>query len=107
MCSVWYAPSDDCRRLYFTSRDTRVHSGNIRKNGKVAGSIVAIDLEGLGQKVQGVFLSGTATECDAQSGPVWYEAYRRRWPQVITMFSAADIASARTPMRMYEISPHE
>src|SRR4051812_48723098 len=64
MCSCWYALSDDRRSLIFTSRENRDHSVNIRANGLVSGSIIAIELEGLGQKTQGVFLKGTAIECE-------------------------------------------
>src|SRR4051794_15796896 len=82
MCSVWYALSSDRRVIYFTSKDTRLHSANIRANGRVSGGIVSIALEGLGQKTQGVFLSGSAVEVEGDALQEAYESYRSKWPQV-------------------------
>lgn len=99
--AVWYALSEDGVSLVFTSRDSRVHSVNIRDNGAMAGSVITIPLEGLGQKVQGVFMSGESVETVDADLEIAYGVYAARWPQVTNMFSADDIRSGRTPMRMY------
>lgn len=99
--SVWYATSSDAGSLYFTSRSSRVHSENIRENGLISAGVVTVPLEGLGQKAQGVFLSGRATEAGGSVLTEAYEAYAARWPKVGEMFSEADIISGATPMRMY------
>jgi uncharacterized protein YhbP (UPF0306 family) len=104
MCSCWYAASSDLRHLYFASRVDRQHSQNIRENGLIAGSVIAIELVGLGQKTQGVFLSGTSRQCDGEGLASAYAIYAARWPQVREMFSVEDIRSGATPMRIYEIS---
>lgn len=106
--SVWYALHTDRENVfYFTSRDSRIHSDNIRNNGLISGSIVHMILEGLGQKTKGVFFSGRAAECANDDLSAAYEMYARRWPQVRDMFSADDVATGKTPMRMYKIAVRE
>jgi uncharacterized protein YhbP (UPF0306 family) len=107
MCSVWYAKSSDYSTLYFTSRDSRHHSGNIRMNGMVSGSVVTIQLEGLGQKTQGVFFTGTAVETSGEELAEAYRLYSSKWPQVREMFTADDVAAGTTPMRMYAVTVGE
>lgn len=107
MCSCWYAASSDLSRLYFISRKDRLHSVNIRNNGLVSGSIIAIELEGLGQKTQGIFLSGNASECTGPGLVDAYGVYAARWPQVRDMFTAEDVESDATPMRVFEVTVEE
>lgn len=101
--AVWFALAEDGRTLFFTSRESRVHSDNIRSNGQVAASVVSIELEGLGQKTQGVFMTGRATEVAGRELTDAYETYAGRWPQVRQMFSEDDVVQGRTPMRMYAL----
>lgn len=104
---VWYATMDGASRLVFTSNKSRFHSGHIRENGLSAGAIIAIELQGLGQKVQGLTFSGRAVEAVGELSRSAYEAYAAKWPQVTAMFSAEDIQSDATPMRMYVVEVSE
>lgn len=105
-CCVWYAVSDNLRTLVYTSNVAREHSENVRARHRVAGSVVTIDLDGLGQVVTGAFLRGVAVEAmsedDIRSA---YALYSARWPQV--KFTETELMSATTPMRMYVISVDE
>jgi len=108
MCSVWYAASQDIRKIVYTSRVSRVHSENVRARGAVAASIVSIELIGLGQTVTGAYLRGTATEAtDDGSIHDAYSLYASRWPQVGNSFSERDLTTAATMMRMYVIEVTE
>ena len=59
----WYA-ADSELNLIFMSKADRRHSTDIRGNERVAGGIIAITLDGLGQKVRGVSFEGTAEQVD-------------------------------------------
>lgn len=49
VCNVWYDPHFTPDILRFISRHDRRHSDDVRHDKRVAGSIVAVPLEGLGQ----------------------------------------------------------
>lgn len=104
LCHVWYAVDEDLD-LIFTSKATRRHSGEIRASGRVAGGIVGIPLEGLGQKVQGVTFEGEATETSGQSLRRAYSTYATRWPQFAHMVALADIEAEVGESRLYRIRP--
>lgn len=103
LCHVWYAQGPWPNSLVFTSNRSRRHSIEIASGSNVAGGIVAIDLEGLGQKVQGVSFEGRASEASREMMTEAYEAYASRWPRVRTMFSSRDIETGATNMRMYVV----
>ena len=102
---VWYAFSPDLKRLVFTSNKSRRHSADVRDNPMVSCAIVAIPLEGLGQKVRGLVLEGSASEAAGDDLDICYELYASKWPNVRSMFSAQDIHQDATPMRMYDVRP--
>jgi hypothetical protein len=62
VCNVWYDAHFAPDLLRFISRHDRSHSANIRNDTRVAGSIVAVQREALGQLVRGVMFTGTARE---------------------------------------------
>jgi uncharacterized protein YhbP (UPF0306 family) len=101
---VWYAISADLCELVFASNVSRNHSQHIRTNPAVAGGVVAIPLEGLGQKVRGLSFAGVASEGSGDRGRAAYELYAGRWPNVRAMFAADDVDSDATPMRMYIVT---
>lgn len=103
MCHVWYAVGDRPNVLIFTSNKARRHSKEIRHNPIVAGGVVAMDLEGLGQKVRGLSFEGRAEEVIGEAIEKAYDYYAQRWPQVRTMFTSADIQSNLVDMRMYRV----
>ncbi len=103
MSHVWYAVGSSSNTLVFTSNRSRRHSVEISNSPVVAGGVVAIDLDGLGQKVQGLSFEGRAFETSGSEISSSYEAYARRWPQVRQMFTAKEVETGATNMRMYMI----
>lgn len=101
--SVWYAVSDDMSSIIFISNRNRNHSLEYARDPRAGGTIVAIALEGLGQKVEGVSFSGTVREATGEDMAVSYETYAAKWPIVRQMFDAADVAAGRTDMRVYRL----
>jgi uncharacterized protein YhbP (UPF0306 family) len=102
---VWYAVGPTQYSIIFTSNKTRRHSREIQLNPDVSGGVVAIDLEGLGQKIRGLSFEGKAHEATGDEISLTYDAYARRWPQVRGMFSAKEIETAASNMRMFIINP--
>jgi uncharacterized protein YhbP (UPF0306 family) len=101
---VWYAQNSQLE-LIFASNVARLHSNYIKNSPSVAGGIIAIDLEGLGQKVRGVTFVGDAHECAGQELEEAHETYAARWPNAQELFPLAKIKSGGSPMRMYKITP--
>ncbi len=100
---VWYAFDANSGDLVFTSNKARRHSLDIVQNSQVAGGVVAIDLEGLGQKVRGLSFEGHAFEAQDEVCQKAYDIYAQRWPVVKDMFSATDILNGTTGMRMFRV----
>ncbi len=108
LCHVWYAHSPDLRKIVFTSNESRRHSMEIKDNPSVSGGVVAIPLEGLGQEVRGLVFSGTVYEAQTPDEiDSAYALYEGRWPKVRSMFSAQDVITEATPMRMYVLRPNK
>jgi uncharacterized protein YhbP (UPF0306 family) len=104
LAHCWYA-SDASLRLIFLSRADRRHSQHIEENAHVAGGIIAIPLEGLGQKIRGVTFEGTAAMVGDDALDDAYATYCRRWPQVENMISVGDLRTGSTGNRLWCISP--
>ena len=103
--NVWYAQTPGLE-LIFTSNVARLHSGHIKENQAVAGSIIAIELKGLGlQDARGVTFSGTGRECSGGELEEAYETYAARWGKARELFPLSQIESGASPMRMYKITP--
>lgn len=107
LCHVWYQPAFRPDRLYFISRWDRDHSINIRRDGRVAGGIVAIPLDGLGQKVRGVTFKGAAIELPEADIDVELEGFLARWPAARSILTAETLARGQTPSRLYRITVSE
>lgn len=103
MCHVWYAIGPHKNSVVFTSNTARRHSNEIRACPNVAGGVVAIPLDGLGQRVQGLSFEGQALETTGDGILAAYEAYALRWPRIRDMFSAREIESGASAMRIYVI----
>jgi uncharacterized protein YhbP (UPF0306 family) len=103
LCHVWYAtgPAEDS--VVFTSNRARRHSKELLAQPLVAGGVVAIPLDGLGQRVRGISFEGRGHEAADDLILSAYEAYAARWPRVREMFTAKDIETGATQMRMYVI----
>jgi uncharacterized protein YhbP (UPF0306 family) len=102
--NLWFASAFDPDRLYFISRPTRVHSGNIRRQARVAGAVLAITLGELGQAVRGVTFTGTATELPTTGVDEQIATYVGRWPTASNAIDPARLAAGETHHRLYEIS---
>lgn len=104
MAHCWYAPDDDLN-LIFMSRQSRKHSRHILENDRVSGGILAITLEGLGQTVRGVTLSGTCEMVREGGIARAYETYRSRWPQVQQMVTPEQLVESAADNRLWKITP--
>jgi uncharacterized protein YhbP (UPF0306 family) len=100
---LWYAFADDLQTVVFTSNQARRHSRELETNPRVACAVLATELTGLGQKVRGLTFEGIATEASGPNIEATYELYARRWPNVREMFSAAEMSTGSTAMRMYDV----
>lgn len=109
VCNVWYDPHlGDRDVLRFISRHDRNHSGNIRIRPDVAGSIVAIALEGLGQTVaRAVTFKGTARQLPTDGVDAEANAFLARWPAAHDAIDPGRLARGDTPSRLYEITVTE
>lgn len=104
VCNVWYCVRFRPDTLYFVSRRDREHSKNVRQDGRIAGSVVAISLEGLGQKVRGVTFKGQAAEIEAEPS-AWgkIDSFLARWPQARSLIKPDPDDYEASPARLYEI----
>jgi uncharacterized protein YhbP (UPF0306 family) len=104
LAHCWYAADSDLK-LIFLSRQDRRHSYDIINNGKVAGGIIGIQLEGLGQKVRGVIFEGMAAMVPKDELGSAYAVYSRRWPKVKEMVTLDAIANDQTSNRLWCVRP--
>lgn len=107
VCNVWYACQFTPDLLRFISRPDRNHSVNIRRDGRVAGSIIAIELDGLGQTVQGVTYRGLARELPTTGIDQEVGRFLARWPAATGAIAPDVLARKATASRLYEIAVHE
>jgi hypothetical protein len=103
ICNAWYDAHFAPDVLRFISRDYRYHSGNIRRDGRVAGNIIAIELEALGQTARGVSFTGTARELPTTGVTTEANAFLARWPEAADAVAPHRLAQADSPVRLYEI----
>lgn len=107
MCNVWYDAHFRPDLVRFISREDRRHSENIRRAPQVAGSIIAVTLEGLGQKAQGVTFTGLARELPAAGSDSEIEDFLKRWPAAASAINPTKAAPYRPTSRLYEIAVSE
>ncbi|CAI7976943.1 MULTISPECIES: pyridoxamine 5'-phosphate oxidase family protein [Parafrankia] len=103
VCNLWYASSFEPDRLFFISRPDRTHCRNIRADRRVAGAIVTIELDGLGQEVQGVSFAGTAEEVPVAEADALLPIYHGRWPQGSELANVEMMLADGNAHRLYEI----
>jgi uncharacterized protein YhbP (UPF0306 family) len=104
LAHCWYA-ADSNLSLVFMSRTARRHSLEIRNDPRVAGGIVSMDLQGLGQKVRGVIFEGAAEELVDGRADEAYDTYRSRWPQVETLAPLEALRGTDAANRLWRITP--
>ncbi|WP_018635507.1 pyridoxamine 5'-phosphate oxidase family protein [Parafrankia elaeagni] len=106
VCNLWYASSFDPDRLLFISRPDRVHCQNIRADRRVGGAVLTIELDGLGQEVQGVSFAGTARQVPEDAADDLLPIYHRRWPAGASLASVERWREDADAHRLYEIRVH-
>ncbi len=104
LCHVWYRVDFSPDNLYFISRDDRQHSINIRSHPAIAGGIVTVSLDQLGQPVRGVTFSGQARELPTEGIDQQIAAFIERWPLAADAIDATRLERRETSVRLYEIS---
>ncbi|RZU49059.1 pyridoxamine 5'-phosphate oxidase [Krasilnikovia cinnamomea] len=107
VCNVWYSCGFGPDTLNFISKEQRQHCENIRRDGRVAGSIVAIDLTGLGQVTRGVTFVGTARELPTIGTEDRVRAFLTRWPAASSAIDPGLLARGEAHSRLYEIAVRE
>lgn len=107
VCNVWYYAHFAPDILRFISRYDRQHSQNVHIDGRVAGSIIAIPLEGLGQTVRGVTFTGVAHELPTCGVEGEVAAFVARWPRAEAALHPGKLARGETPTRLYEVTVAE
>jgi uncharacterized protein YhbP (UPF0306 family) len=107
VCNVWYDAHFAPDVLRFISRHDRQHSRNVCIDSRVAGSIIAIQLEGLGQTVRGVTFTGVAHELPTRGADREAAAFVTRWPRAETALHPGEPAHGETPTRLYEVTVTE
>ncbi|MEO7195961.1 MAG: pyridoxamine 5'-phosphate oxidase family protein [Pseudonocardiaceae bacterium] len=107
VCNVWYDAHFAPDVLRFISRSSRQHSQNIRIDGRVAGGIMAISLEGLGQAVRGVTFTGVARELPTCGFDREVVAFVARWPRAEAALHPEKLAHDEIPTRLYQVTVAE
>jgi hypothetical protein len=107
LCNIWYDPHFSPDLLRFISRYDRNHSVNIRADRRVAGSIIAIHLEALGQKVRGVTFTGAGRELPSVGIGDAIDSFVSRWPASAVAIDTERLVNGDRPIRMYEIAIDE
>lgn len=102
--TVWFI-FDDKLNLYFISQKQRRHSLELKRNPKIAGTIV-FPHEIFGVKVRGIQFEGEAYEASALELPNAYTLFAKRFPKVKeNIKSVMDIIKNITRVRFYKIVP--
>jgi uncharacterized protein YhbP (UPF0306 family) len=104
VCNVWYDAHFAPDVLRFISRYDRRHSQNVRIDGRVAGGIIAVPLEGLGQTVRGVTFTGVARELPTWGVNEEVAAFVARWPRAEAALHPEKLARREIPTRLYEVA---
>jgi Pyridoxamine 5'-phosphate oxidase len=104
VCNLWFASAFAPDRIWFMSRPQREHCVNLRSDPRVAGAILAIELEGIEQDVRGVTFTGQARELPTVGIDEQIAGFAGRWPEVADAIEPAALAADLTPHRLYEIT---
>jgi uncharacterized protein YhbP (UPF0306 family) len=104
VCNLWFAHRFAPDRLWFISRPNREHCANLRERPRVAGAVLAIALDEVGQAVRGVSFTGVGTELPTTGIDEQIAAYARRWPTAAGAIDPARMAAGETHHRVYEIA---
>jgi uncharacterized protein YhbP (UPF0306 family) len=103
VCNVWYDAHFAPDLLRFISRYDRRHSQNVRADGRVAGGIIAIPLNELGQTARGVTFTGSARELPTCGIDEEIAAFVARWPRAEAVLNPDQLARGEIATRLYEV----
>jgi Pyridoxamine 5'-phosphate oxidase len=103
VCNVWYDAHFAPDILRFVSRYDRQHSHNIRVDGRIAGGIIAIPLDELGQIARGVTFTGSARELPTSGIDREITAFVARWPRAGAALNPSQLARGEIATRLYEV----
>jgi uncharacterized protein YhbP (UPF0306 family) len=103
VCNLWFASAFAPDRLWFISRPARQHCVNIRADARVAGAILAIELDGVGQAVRGVSFTGLAQELAVTGVHQQIQRYATRWPSAARAIDPERMATGQTHHRLYQV----
>jgi uncharacterized protein YhbP (UPF0306 family) len=101
--NLWFASTFHPDRLSFISRPHRQHCRNIRLRQRVAGAILAIELDDPSQPVRGATFTGLATELPIHDIDPQIGVYVRRWPSAASAIDPVRMAAGQAHHRLYEI----
>lgn len=104
VCNVWYDAHFTPDVLRFISRYDRQHSQNIRVDSRVAGGIIAMTLEELGQTARGVTFTGSARELPTCGIEREIAAFVARWPHAEAALNPGKLARGELATRLYEVT---
>lgn len=104
VCNLWFASAFAPDRVWFMSRPSREHCVNLRTDPRVAGAILAIELDGIEQDVRGVTFTGQARELPTVDIDQQIAQYAARWPAAADAIDPEALAGGLTPHRLYEIA---
>jgi len=104
VCNLWYAYQFRPDRLWFISRPAREHCENLRRDPRVAGAVLAIELVDPGHPVRGVSFTGRAAQLPATGIDEQISVYAGRWPSTSRAIDAHRLASGDAHHLVYEIT---
>ncbi len=107
VCNLWFAYQFSPDKLWFISRPAREHCDNLRRDPRVAGAILAIELTNPGQPVCGVSFSGHAAQLPVTGIDDQIAAYAGRWPSTSRAIEPQRLASGEAHHLVYEITVEE
>jgi uncharacterized protein YhbP (UPF0306 family) len=104
VCNLWFASSFEPDRLFFISRPSRAHCENVRRDPRVAGAVLAIQLEDPGSTAaRGVQFSGRAVELPTTGIGEQISIYTARWPATAKAIDPGRMERGETHHRVYQI----
>lgn len=104
VCNLWFAYQFHPDRLWFISRPAREHCANLRRDPRVSGAILAIELSNPSQPVRGASFTGHGVELSTTGIDEQIAAYAGRWPSTANAIDPQRLATGEAHHRVYEIT---
>jgi hypothetical protein len=104
VCNLWFASSFEPDRLFFISRPSRAHCANLRRDSRVAGAVLAIQLDDPGSTAaRGVQFTGRAVELPTTGIGEQIAVYAGRWPATANAIDPVRMERGEAHHRVYQI----